>query len=440
MLRYVLLFLCYVDITFCFECVQSCSCRSLLGLQTLICYRKGFTKFPNGIDNNTEFLRFEGNQISILPDKLWKIVPHLQKINLFKNRINTIDDHVFLGIEKLKVSLNLKDNNISRIHENAFAGLYSDIDIDLSKNSLKTFHQNTFRDLRGLITLNLARNLFEELPKEIFKNQESLWFLDLSNNKLQNIRKDVLIGLKNLKTLDLSSNNINKIPTGLFEANPKLETLRLIFNNFSYPPSYIPEHIKTITLLKNPIKCDCTLHKLLSNSAYKAKLKDINQITCVNETKTVSEALMELNCVPSTTAAPTTIEKKSSSFTGTTKAGGHVKVETTDTISTTMTTTSSKRITRTTSTFGGEKIKRKRESNLALILGIVLGVIVLIVVAVLFTYLYRRLIAEKIYEAATLTLPRKKREKSCTTSTDDLAFHGWNEASTAMLAKTEGTI
>lgn len=173
-----------------------------------------------------EHLSLRSNSIKEFPTIIFTI-ENIKQINLADNQISEITGHNFkslMNIEKVDISYNqlfaishdrityskcknlnikgnklikfpasisdthtlekldLSENKISSIDDNAFDGLENLIELDLSFNEL-TYLPTSIGKLTKLKRLNLSGNRIGSLPKE-FENLTSLEFLDLDNNPI----------------------------------------------------------------------------------------------------------------------------------------------------------------------------------------------------------------------------------------------------------------
>lgn len=315
------------------SCVKDCTCDMLLGLKTLSCPRRNLDTFPNGIDNGTQFLRLEGNNIRDIPGNLSRLLPELQRldmsdnkvallrsrifaglknlkdVNLMNNEISAIEDNIFEGSETERMNLRLRGNKVKSIHSKAFRGLYANSKIDLRDNFLRSLHPDTLHGVR-ILTLDLSYNTINGLPERLFENQDQLYFLELRENNISSLDDQVFFDLSSLETLDLSSNKLDDLPIDLFQNNKLLATINLDSNKFTAPPLLnLPSKID-LTLKNNPVLCDCELKRLLSNSSYKVVVTDFDRVVCLNRSETVREMLPKIDCRTTTPIPPTTTAMK----------------------------------------------------------------------------------------------------------------------------------
>lgn len=180
-----------------------------------------------------EHLILRNNSLKLLPTIVFTI-ENLKYLNLGENQINEISGHNFMNLmniekvdlsynqilsipyEKIKYSkctnlsingnrltdfpsvisevktiekLNLSENKISFIDDDAFNGLEDLIELDLSFNELK-YLPTSIGKLKKLKKLNLSGNKISHLPKE-FENLTSLEFLDFNGNPIERVPVEI---------------------------------------------------------------------------------------------------------------------------------------------------------------------------------------------------------------------------------------------------------
>ena len=141
-------------------------------------------------------------------DQLAKM-PALETLDLSCFEINSLDQDMFAGFEKLK-TLSLEDNRICRVHVEAFNNCPSHLGM-----------------------LLLCDNQITSLEPGLFATQKHLGVLDFSNNCLNNLTPGVFDGLEGLRTLSLDQNKIEDLPTGIFRSLDKLSSVSLHSNSIS---------------------------------------------------------------------------------------------------------------------------------------------------------------------------------------------------------------
>ena len=212
-------------------------------------------------------------------------------VSLQNNYIDTIDEEAFNRIEHVVVSLNIANNNLTRLPR-ALGNLTKLVELNLLNNPLIRLDQtvmmnigqtlNTFAfdcqlfstyptDLRYLQTLKhltITNIPFSRLPSNAFDGFEtSLLDLDMPNSNLEKL-PGALCHMVNLSSLTVSSSrNLNRSDSRIFEQcyNQNvihITTLKLLDNNLTKFPdvfTYLPNlevlnlEINQLSLLEIPI-------------------------------------------------------------------------------------------------------------------------------------------------------------------------------------------
>ncbi len=179
--------------------------------------------------SNLKFLDLSNNFISRFLshcDKFKSVV----SLNLYNNRLTTVDSHHFREFTNLK-TLNMSKNRIVRINPNAFSKLNNLKELDLSKNFLNGYFNVSFiSQAHNLKFLDLSENSFMNIKPYFLNKLQSLETLRLDHNTLRAIKKFSFYGLKKLEYLDLSSNKISIIESNSFYGLSSLKRLKLNSN------------------------------------------------------------------------------------------------------------------------------------------------------------------------------------------------------------------
>ncbi|XP_070570212.1 uncharacterized protein [Ptychodera flava] len=178
-----------------------------------------------GLDN-LQFLELKGNQITYLPQGLFKLFPQLSKIDLSKNPIPAIEENVISGLPGLGdlVLSDIPAFRTGRIPTDLFTGLFNLTRLDLSANQL-TKLPDGLKHLSNLEFLNLGDNNLTNIPDDAFEQTTNITHLYLYYNHLKTIPANAISKLTSLHTLDLAYSSITEIPTNSFVNFPKLEVL-----------------------------------------------------------------------------------------------------------------------------------------------------------------------------------------------------------------------
>ena len=150
------------------------------------------------------------NDLTVLPNGLFKGMRNLEYLSLAGNRIHSLHENLFNETKKL-IGINLYHNNLVQLSNNLLKGLRNLQVLDLDVNKIININENTFDDLINLRYLYLHNNHIKALNFDIFQYTSEIHLLDLSNNKLINI-PDINNNLQELFYLILSSNELINIP------------------------------------------------------------------------------------------------------------------------------------------------------------------------------------------------------------------------------------
>lgn len=198
----------------------------------------------------------------------------LKVLNLAFNRLKSIFDYTFLGLEKLKM-LNLENGTIYHIGRGSFKPMKNLEILNLANNPLTANDNLTsgqfegLNELKILILKNCGIKYFLD-EDNIFVMMSNLTHLILSNNELFYISTELLKPLKSLQVLDLSENLIVSWWKPIFLLSGlRLHSLYLTDNKISHltismiqDMDYLLENKGNFTveidLMNNVFICDCS--------------------------------------------------------------------------------------------------------------------------------------------------------------------------------------
>lgn len=137
-----------------------------------------------------------------------KHFPQLRRLYVSHNRLDTLTKQHLPSLAILDVS----DNRIGHVDENAFAVMSELNTLNLSGNLIRHLHHEWFTPLRNLRHLDLARNHLVELNNLVFMPLSQLRAINLSHNQLIHIGLLSFQSVNVLERLDLSYNNLSTMP------------------------------------------------------------------------------------------------------------------------------------------------------------------------------------------------------------------------------------
>ena len=150
---------------------------------------------------------------------------NVYELDLRDQGISSLKPEDFAGLGNLR-NLNLRRNTLGALPRSVFGGLGNLSDLDLGRNSLVELPAGVFDGLDSLTALNLWSNNLVALPADVFKELGRLSRLWLSWNSLRELPAGIFDGLENLGLLGLSWNELSSLPAGLF-AGLRLTSLDL---------------------------------------------------------------------------------------------------------------------------------------------------------------------------------------------------------------------
>ncbi|KYN18187.1 Chaoptin [Trachymyrmex cornetzi] len=214
-----------------------------------------------GLESSLELLDVSGNNITMLPNRLFQEFDLLHTLIFRENRINTFSPtEVFSGfqylynldlsgkqngmisLQDLRQMRNLRFLSISRMPQailsaNDFLEFGMDIkELRIINSNLNTIKNHAFMHVGySLLTLRMSHGLsssISEIPNRPFKSLRNLQHLDLSNNKIRSLSATSFHFLNRIKRIELQDNEIDSILKGTFqgEIHSTLEEINFAFN------------------------------------------------------------------------------------------------------------------------------------------------------------------------------------------------------------------
>ncbi|KAG5330446.1 CHAO protein, partial [Acromyrmex charruanus] len=238
-----------------------------------------------GLESSLELLDVSGNNITMLPNRLFQEFDLLRTLIFRENRINTFSPtEVFSGfqylynldlsgkqngmisLQDLRQMRNLRflsisrmpqailsandflefgmdikelriiNSNLNTIKNHAFMHVRGIKYLDFSENSISTIDDDAFSEVGySLLTLRMSHGLsssISEIPNRPFKSLTNLQHLDLSNNKIQSLSATSFHFLKRIKRIELQDNEIDSVLKGTFQGDihSTLEEINFAFN------------------------------------------------------------------------------------------------------------------------------------------------------------------------------------------------------------------
>ncbi|XP_063811469.1 leucine-rich repeats and immunoglobulin-like domains protein 2 [Pseudophryne corroboree] len=177
-------------------------------------------------------LKLNRNKISVIQPKSLKL-PHLQYLELRRNRIQIVESLTFQGLDSLK-SLKMQRNGINKLMDGAFFGLDNMEHLELEYNNVTDINKGWLYGLRSLQQLYMNQNAVQKISQDAWEFCQNLLDLDLSDNQLIRLDEFAFAGLTSLEKLNLGDNRINHVAEGVFKGLTNLVTLDLRNNEISW--------------------------------------------------------------------------------------------------------------------------------------------------------------------------------------------------------------
>ncbi|XP_009858177.2 uncharacterized protein LOC101243539 [Ciona intestinalis] len=153
------------------RCPRACQCTP--STMTVECAYQNLYRVPYGIPKWTRTLILTGNRISVLPNKTFRRLVHLEDLEVDGNEIETISDRVIRKLRKLR-KLNLSSNKLESISPASLNKLGQLETLLVNNNKLGKLSISTFSGLQRVTEIDLSNNLLQTLEVEMFENLHEL--------------------------------------------------------------------------------------------------------------------------------------------------------------------------------------------------------------------------------------------------------------------------
>ncbi|XP_058826968.1 insulin-like growth factor-binding protein complex acid labile subunit [Topomyia yanbarensis] len=180
-------------------------------------------------------LHLNNNKIGTINNKTFHGMEELRVLNLRGNFIGELTAEMFKSLPKLE-EVNLGQNRIEQIDSKTFEGLTSLRILHLNDNALNIIPTLSFRPLKMLAELFLGTNVLSQIQPGVFEGLNQLRRLDVRGSMLTNITLDTFRGLENIRLLDISDNHLLLVPTVQLSGLKRLEELKIGQNDFEVIP------------------------------------------------------------------------------------------------------------------------------------------------------------------------------------------------------------
>uniref|UniRef100_A0A182WBM5 LRRCT domain-containing protein n=1 Tax=Anopheles minimus TaxID=112268 RepID=A0A182WBM5_9DIPT len=244
-------------------CPEPCSCDCEESMVCVDCSRLGLTELPEFADMNIEILDLSDNLFTTIPPQLG-LFPRLHYLDMSSNVITRLPEDALAGMSALSV-LNLSENNISNwadIHPNRLLLPAGNLkELRLAKNRFTSFSSNDINLVLTSLSLRYLDLSECDISKisgnEVIQGLRSLEHLKLSGNPIESV-SDMQSG--SLKRLELNSCKLSTLQPTIFTGLTALKEVNLARNHrLSLVPSN--ETVQSGTLRKINLS-HCNMDKL----------------------------------------------------------------------------------------------------------------------------------------------------------------------------------
>ncbi|XP_017798059.1 PREDICTED: chaoptin [Habropoda laboriosa] len=202
-------------------------------LKLLDLSRNGLRSIEEGILKGCESLEqlyLDGNNLTTVPTMSLKGPTSIRVLSLSGNNIGSVARAAFSMVGESVLRLDLSENELSHMEDDALSGLERLLVLNISRNDLTRFNSDVFKGAYNLLQLDLSTNFLREFPSDALRHLTELKFLNVSNNLIDAIDQAYLSGVKELQVLDLSRNNIGRLGVNAFSSLSELTRLDLSLN------------------------------------------------------------------------------------------------------------------------------------------------------------------------------------------------------------------
>lgn len=186
------------------ECPFHCQCYQQSGMNSIFCINVNRQYIPNYFDFDVKIFNFSRNSL-----------PDLSRF-AFQNQ----------HYKSLEI-LDLRRNNIAKIHDKAFHLLKNLLEIDLSNNLIHFINRKMFNNNKFLNTIILSGNPITEIKDHIFPPSIYLHHLDFQGCKIEKIHKYAFVNVPLVEYLNLKDNNLKSLSLQVLHYTAQLKFLLL---------------------------------------------------------------------------------------------------------------------------------------------------------------------------------------------------------------------
>jgi len=178
-------------------------------------------------DDDVEVITITNSNTPFIIPQFFDVFPNLNEMIIIQSNLQSLE---FPENAEL-VWLALSGNNISRIEDGTFEHLNQLLYLDMQQNGIEEIGENAFAGLEHLATLALLMNHISVLHPRVLHPLTSLSVFDIFGNELSSIGAETFEMNANLDQIFLDFNRINGISREFLANTDRLNILNLMGNS-----------------------------------------------------------------------------------------------------------------------------------------------------------------------------------------------------------------
>ncbi|KAJ7372478.1 hypothetical protein OS493_018985 [Desmophyllum pertusum] len=173
------------------------------------------------------YIELFGLELSTIASEAFKDVTVTWDLELSNSKISTFEENPFVSLTVTNGALELQNNLIQAVTAKMFSDAGSNVKtLDLSDNQIQSLHEDAFKGVT-IGAIKLMNNKLVTFPSRSLRHQNSITELDLTNNQISTLPPGELDVFTNLVKLILQQNKIPELGTNLFQHQTNLQYLDL---------------------------------------------------------------------------------------------------------------------------------------------------------------------------------------------------------------------
>jgi Leucine-rich repeat (LRR) protein len=203
---------------------------------------------------NLLILSLAEKEIEFISEEALRECYELGALYVSNNKISRIHVDAFEGTKKL-VFLDLEANQLTELPDGIFKNL-NELDwLSLSGNRLgDNLQSDLFKPLKSLQYLYLSNCEITEIKAKWFETTSQLYYLEMSNNRIRELPRDIFHNLNNMRHIIMAGNQIKILNYNSFGTLTYLKSLNFNDNSIEAIDESIfnhAKHMKQARLLNN---------------------------------------------------------------------------------------------------------------------------------------------------------------------------------------------